>query len=149
MMRKIFLIHVKNPIDFLGRLITHIEGDAFMSMEGDLSRCSLEEFEGFGAEPIPPLKKITLAASGRHDFAVISINEANKKRLIESLLPRIGIRANVWHIEIARNGIKIFGSYDNFHPECVWLDQSLGEEMVKTMLNEKVILGFEAKEADV
>ena len=48
---------------------------------------------------------------------------------------------NVWHIEIVQNGIKIFGSYDNFDPECVWLDQSLEDELIKTMLNERIIHG--------
>jgi len=120
-----------------------------MSMEGDLSRCSFEEYEGYVTEPIPPLNKITMAASGRDDFAIILINEMNRTRIIESLLPRIGLRMHVWHIEIAQNGLKIFGAYDNFHPECVWLEQSFGEEFLKTMLNEKVIHGYELKEENV
>jgi hypothetical protein len=148
-MRKIFDLQVRKPIDFLCRIIAHIEGEALMSMEGDLSRCCFDEFEGYRSEPIPPFKKNTIWASGRHDFAVITINEANKDKVIKSLLPRIGLRMHVWHIEIAQNGIKLFGSYDNFDPECVWLDRSFGEEIVQAMLNERIILGYELKESNI
>jgi hypothetical protein len=53
------------PIEFLSRLIAHIEGDAIMSMEGDLSRCSFDKIEGYQTESSGPLKKITLWSTGR------------------------------------------------------------------------------------
>jgi hypothetical protein len=148
-MRNVFCIQVRKPIEFLSRLMTHIAGDIVMSMEGDLSRCSFDELEGCKTEPVQPLKKITLLATGRHDFIVVFLNETNRKKLIESILPRIGLRTHVWHIEIAQNGMKVFGSYDNFNPECVWLDKSLGNEIVQALLNEKIISNFELQELDI
>ncbi len=149
MMRKVFNVNVSKPIDFLNRLILHIEGDAVMSMEGDLGRCSFDQLEGYKPEPVPPLKKNTLWSTGRHDFAAIPLNETNRRIVIENILPRVGVRNHVDHIEIAQNGIKIFGSYDNFHPECVWLDSSIGEGILPAMLNERIILSYELKESNV
>jgi hypothetical protein len=128
----------------------HIDGDASMSMEGDLSRCSFDELNDIRNEPDGPLQKNTLwVSSGRHDFVVIPLNEANRKKVIRSILPRIGVRNYVWHFEIAKNDIKIFGSYDRFYPECVWLDRNIGEGILPAMQNERIVPGYELKEASV
>jgi hypothetical protein len=148
MTRKVLSIQVRMPIEFLSRLIAHIEGDAIMSMEGDLSRCSFDEIEGYQTEAVGPLKKITLWSTGRHDFAIMPISQTNRSKIIESILPRIGVKSHVWHIEIAQNGIKLFGAYDSFDPECVVLDHRMGEGILETMRNEGIIHSYKLIEAD-
>jgi hypothetical protein len=145
-MRKIFSVQVKMPIEFLRHLIAYIKGDAIMSMEGDLSRCSFDEIEGYQTEFVGPLKKITLWSTGRHDFGVLPLNDTNRGKVIESILPRIGVKSHVWHIEIAQNGVKIFGAYDYF--ESVILDHRIGEGILQTMQNEGIVIGYKLIEAD-
>lgn len=141
-------MQVRKPIEFLSGIIMHIVGEAVMSMEGDLSRCSFEDLEGYGTEPVPPLKIYRLMASGGYDYAIFTISDRNKNKLIKSVFPRIGLRTHVWHIEIAQNGILIFGSYNNFHPKCAWLDKSIGDGILQAMVNEKIVLSYKLVEVD-
>ncbi len=148
-MNKVYSINVRLPIDFLSKLIMNIDGDAIMSLEGDLSRCSFDDLEDCKTEPFPPLKKYISSSNKSYDYVAIPLNETNRRILIMSLLPRIGLRKHVAHIEIAQNDTKLFGSYDCFHPDCVWLDKDIGERLLQSMLNEKNILNYKLIESDI
>ncbi len=94
--RQGFRVHVRKPIEFLTALLEHIQEDALMSMEGDLSRCSFEEFEGIRAEPIGQRKKYpTLDDSERSNYIVFSLSEANRSRLVHDVLHRTGLKKRI------------------------------------------------------
>ena len=142
--RAIFDIEVKTVPEFLSRLVAHMKGDALMSMEGDLSRCVFDNVEGYTTESVLPLEA---HGSWGADSVVIPLNETTRRRVLEALPSWIAHPGGVCHIEIAQDGITLFGSYDGL--ESAWLDAGVGKGILPAMLDEGIVLKYKLDEARV
>ena len=123
---------VRRPIEFLTEILPVFGDTAVMSLEGDLSQCRLDAFEG-------------RLASASPDIAEFPLTAANRERLVDSELSRIGLRKRIAHVRIREAGAIRFASYDWFHPECVGCDASIP----LALLDRLVAAGHLAKFADV
>jgi len=66
------------------------------------------------------LKKNTLLALGsEHDFVILPLEPNTVEVIAREILPRVGLRHRVWHIQIEKHGELQFASYDNFQDAVV------------------------------
>jgi len=102
-------------------LLTHmmrlLVGDAQISFEGDLSRCSFPASVAQIPEASSPLPRAT--ASPELDYAILELEQHTIRPILDTVLPDNRFMEDIIHIQIAQHGELQFGSYDNFHRECI------------------------------
>ena len=59
--------------------------------------------------------------------------------IIRQIFPRVGLYRKVWHILIEKDDALVFAAYDRFHPDCVWVSRSVGEDLLKQLVEDQVI----------
>jgi hypothetical protein len=133
-------IPVRDPIPFLSAVIEALHGDAYVSLEGDLSRLDLSDIENIRTEPTDALPRQTL--DPKLGFVIIPLEADTKDAIIQNILPRIGIRTRVVHVQITKRGKQVFAAYDNFDPDCVWLRPIVSGELIDQLVREKVIRSY-------
>jgi hypothetical protein len=94
-----------------------LAGDAHVSFEGDLSRCVFPPALGPSGNETRALRRQTLTP--RADFVVRPLEEDTIRPTLDVVLPDRRFMNDIVHIQIEKNGRLEFGSYDNFHPECI------------------------------
>jgi hypothetical protein len=94
-----------------------LAGDAHISFEGDLSRCVFPAALNPSGEETVALRRHT--ASPRQDFVVLNLSPESVRPILDVVLPDRRYLADVIHIQIERGGELQFGSYDQFHAECI------------------------------
>ncbi len=92
-------------------------GDAHLSLEGDLSKCNLSHLEGVSGEETSALRRHT--AYPKQDFVVIPLSEATMELILAAVLPDNRYMKDIIYIQIESQGSLVFGTYDNFHRECI------------------------------
>lgn len=102
-------------------LLTHmmrlLAGDAQISFEGDLSRCVFPASVRAIPEAASPLRRQT--AYPELDFVILALEPESVRPILETVLPENRYKDDVIHIQIAQHGLLQFGSYDQFHEECI------------------------------
>lgn len=98
-------------------MMRHLAGDAHISFEGDLSRCSFSASLNPSGEETPALRRNT--AIPKQDFAVLPLTPESVRPILDVVLPNNQYLEDIIHIQIEKAGRLQFGSYDNFHPECI------------------------------
>src|SRR5688572_16959263 len=102
-------------------LLTHMmrffAGDAQISFEGDLSRCSFPLAVPRIPENTPPLQRHTV--SPRQDFAILRLEADTVQPILAIVLPENRFMVDIIHIQIAQHGQQQFGSYDQFDDQCI------------------------------
>lgn len=134
-------LDVKKKIDLLGILLDEFCGDAFISFEGDLSQADLRDISVVSQEPTSTLKRNT--RSPQQDFLIIPITEHTKAIIKRHILPRIGLRYRVEHIQIEKNGVLVFGSYDNFFEGLVWVELGADEAFFDSLVEKGILHRYE------
>jgi hypothetical protein len=94
-----------------------LAGNAHVSFEGDLSRCSFPADLGPDSKETPTLRRQTLVPE--LDFVVLPLEPVNVQPILDVVLPDRRFMSDINHIQIEKNGSLEFGAYDNFHPECI------------------------------
>jgi hypothetical protein len=92
-------------------------GNAYISFEGDLSSCTLDQIRGASALESEKLKRNTV--SPVQDFVIVPLEADTIAPILANVLPSGRIVHQIEHIQILKDGDRQFGAYDNFHPECV------------------------------
>lgn len=114
-MAHVYRFAVRRPLKVLSRIISVLGEEAELCIQGDVSLLKKESLQG--------------ARSESYRGFVVPLTLPNRKKLIESEFPRIGIRSRIHHIEIFEEGVLKFYSYDNFHFDCTGADQTLPQDL--------------------
>jgi hypothetical protein len=145
---KTFLLNVKKPIELVSAILDKFVGDSYMSLEGDLSSVNISELEVLPEGEINTLKRQdTYAWPKIPDLVVFRLTQNNVDKL-KSFLPRIGIKSRVLHIQVVHDGQLVFGSYDQFGREQTWVSIAVGEDFVRTLMQNGIIGIFEINKYD-
>ena len=125
---------VQNKIRFLLFLMNELAGAAHISFEGVLPRAILE-FPGASTIETEILKRGTLRPL--QNFAILPLEPSVISDIVSALggtLPR-----SVLHVQIEKAGKLAFAAYDNFHPECIFLGDSISAEFIERLISNKSI----------
>ena len=138
----VYRLNVRYKVPLTQALITHFTGGAYLSLEGDLSRCNedIQCILGAEQEPRPPLTRHTLSPTLR--FVILPLEASTTDAIITRILPRIGMAHNIVHTQIAREGLLVFGAYDNFHPKSTWVSAQIPRSMLEELQDRGVLKGF-------
>ena len=131
--------NVRDKPAFLHRLMIELAGNAFMSLEGDLSHCQLSDGIVVTREETAILKRNTRAPI--QDFVVL--------RLVPEAIPAIfkqvmaaGLNRGIIHVQIERDGVLELAAYDNFDSECVITGPDVSPALLDELKNTKVLREF-------
>src|SRR5262245_19152181 len=94
-----------------------LKGDAHISLEGNLSRCVFPSALNPSFEETDALRRQTIYP--KQDFVVLPLPPESIRPILDVILPENRYLKDVYHIQIERCGKLQFGSYDQFHAECI------------------------------
>jgi hypothetical protein len=124
-------------------MLRALVGDAaYISFEGDLSRCT-ELFSLFGATPqeSDTLKRNTIYPL--QDFVIVPLESSSIHSILEIVLPESRIVHDIIHVQIEKHGRLAFGAYDNFHKDCIVAWSELPLDLLSDLLASGVLRTFE------
>ncbi len=98
-------------------MMRELARDARISFEGDLSRCVFPPTLNPSGDETPSLRRHTL--SPQQGFVVVDLLPESIRPILDVILPDNRYLDDILHIQIERSGELQFGSYDQFHPECI------------------------------
>ena len=102
-------------------LLTHmmrfLAGEARISFEGDLSHCKFPTTIPSANEEASILTRQT--ATPRQDFIILPLEHDTISPILDAVLPDNRFMEDIIHIQIEKRGELQFGSYDNFHHQCI------------------------------
>jgi hypothetical protein len=102
-------------------LLTHmmrfLAGDARISFEGDLAHCEFPAAIPRSTEEGSILTRQTI--SPRQDFIILFLEHDTIRPILDVVLPNNRYKDDIIHIQIEKHRKLQFGSYDQFHHECI------------------------------
>lgn len=122
-------------------VMSALAGGAHISFEGDLSGCRrLFELDGASAAETPVLKRNTLWPV--QDFVVVPLEPENVVPILQEIVGRRLVHEIV-HIQIEKQGVLQFGSYDHFHADgcVVWL--GVAEPSLQELKSKGILRSYE------
>jgi hypothetical protein len=137
----------RDPLRLLSSIMQHFAADAtYISFEGGLSDSMLLSLEGIHGEETPQLRRAT--AAPRLDFLVAPLSERNLRLITqaaetEELLAEEG---GLIHVQIATADRLVFGAYDQFHPNCTFVD-GVTEGWLRSLQAAAILGGFTERDA--
>src|SRR5688572_24912182 len=114
-----------------------LAGNASISFEGDLSRCAFPPGLTQTHDETEALLRNTTIP--RQDFIVIPLEPQTVQPILDVVLPEGRFMKDIIHIQIEKNGRLEFGSYDNFHRECIVAFHSVSTELLGRLQQSGVI----------
>jgi hypothetical protein len=139
-----FLFDVRSSIGLIGAIIETLWGNAYLSSEGDLSRFDPRSIKGAPGEETAVLRRNTLDPGV--DFVVLPLEADTKDLISKRLLPRLGMRKRVIHVQVEKEERLESGAYDTFHPECTWIGSCVGEALLQSLAQQGFIRSFKPLE---
>lgn len=122
----------------LHAMMRALAGKAYISFEGDLSGCmGLFDLPGADRAETPVLKRIT--SYPVLDFVVLPLEPETMTPIWRAFDPIRRVVRDVIHIQIEREGVIQFGSYDNFHSDCVIAYSGVPEELLKQLKAKSIL----------
>jgi hypothetical protein len=118
---------VRDKGKLLLTLMKELEGDAHISIEGDLRVIRLS------TEPTAVLKPITFGT----DFVVLPLARSASEKIYAALGETVPKK--VLHVQIEKNGVIQFGAYDYFHPECISFGNAIPEAVIASLVSNGII----------
>lgn len=132
-----YWIVARDKAGLLIAMMRKLAGNAHISFEGDLSRCT------FPAELRPSTKETDILARNtlepRQDFLVVSLEHETIQPVLDVILPNNRYLRDIIHIQIEKDGVLQFGSYDNFHKECIVAYSAVPTALLDQMTESGVI----------
>lgn len=121
-------------------------GNAHISIEGAYAPyCRLTQLPEASPFETRLLKRNTIQPV--LDFIVLPL----RPDMIDPILfeaARAGLRRNIIHVQIERDGGLVFGAFDNFHADCVSVSSALSTEMLDRLISEGVLRSYLRAEKD-
>ena len=114
-----------------------LAGNASISFEGDLSRCAFPRDLAQAHDETEALVRNT--AIPRQDFIVIPLEPQTVQPILDVVLPEGRFMKDIIHIQIEKNGRLEFGSYDNFHRDCIVAFHGVSTELLEQLQQSGVI----------
>jgi hypothetical protein len=121
----------------LRAMMRELVGGARISFEGDLARCEFGEQLGPSTEETPALLRHT--SYPRQDFVVLPLEPQTVQPILDIVLPDRRYMTDIIHIQIEKTGRLEFGSYDNFHPDCIVCFHGVSPELLNRLQANGVI----------
>jgi len=115
-------------------LMKELEGNAHVSIEGDLRALRLATYPGASTDPTDVLKPITFGT----DFVVLPLEHSTSETIYAALGGRVPKK--ILHVQIEKNGVIQFGAYDYFHPECIAFGSAVPQTVVESLVSNRVIV---------
>ena len=143
-MHAVFDLRVREPVTFVQTTLRHSRKDCLLSLEGDLSRFDAHLVSGASSEPSELLARNTIAPV--LDFVILPITAATLDTVCQQVLPQVGLKHRVVHVQVASEGCLVFGAYDHFHRESVWIAVGIGEACITTLLDNGVVGWYQRRE---
>ena len=138
--------HHIDAIDKPGLLIRFMrafQGDtSYIALEGHLSSYDLTALEYASLHETASLKRQTI--SPILDFVVAPLTSQNIEVISKAVQRKDGIskHSGLIHVQISKDDKLVFGGYDNFDRDCVFVD-GLSEELLTALKQKNMIRGFE------
>ena len=139
-----FQVRVRKPVDFVCAALTHFQPHCFLSLEGDLSHYDLTRIPDASGEPTEVLRRNTIAP--KQDFIILPVTPTTFETISRQVLPQVGLKHRILHVQIASDDRLVLGAYDAFHRECCWVDQCVGEDTVLAWKDSGIIGWYEPHE---
>lgn len=135
-------LEVRRPVPFMCALIDAFCGDAHLSLEGDLSKLRW-------SQPVEPNLCISAVlrrqtAEPKQDYVVLPLEPETVAEIKRDVLPVVGVRRRVPHVQIEKHGKLVFGAYDGFYPGLVWVSQQVGAGLLERLRKEGCLKSYEA-----
>jgi hypothetical protein len=125
-------------------LLTHmmrlLAGDAQISFEGNLSRCSFPDSVPRLPEESSVLRRQTIWPV--QDFAVLKLEHETIYPILDTVLPDNRFMEDIIHIQIAQHGKLQFGSYDQFDQRCIVCFLGVPTKILDDLRQRRVILSW-------
>jgi hypothetical protein len=139
-----YRLEVKKPLDLLRLLVEEFSSpDVLLNLSGDVSQFDRHLFgDDVEVKDWPQ--------SGRDRHITIPLSAKNVSAVIESVLPRIGVRSRIYQITIERGGETLFSAFDNFSGK-VWglssekgagISSSVSQELLERLAQLGVIRSY-------
>jgi hypothetical protein len=132
-----YWIVARDKPGLLRAIMQALAGDAHISFEGDLSRCSFDEELRPSPHETPALGRHT--AYPVQDFVVLPLEAMTVQPILKVVLPDRRFMDDILHIQVERKGRLEFGSYDQFHPECIVCFNGVSTELLSRLEKSGVI----------
>ena len=147
-MIEIYDLEVRRPITVLDAVIDLFCGNARMSLDGDLSKCNARNIPIVAYAPIGKLEgqgiDRTVATEGR--FIVFPLEESTIDLIKRQVLPKVGLRKRINHIQIEKDGKLVFGAFDIFYPGLVRISGEVSLDFLEALIESKGIWKYKAVE---
>jgi hypothetical protein len=104
-------VSIENGQQFMTWAVDFFAGSAHISFEGIFALDSFATTWGATTESNDILKRNTLAP--KTNFLVLPLEQETKEVITRTVLPQIGLRRNVHHIQIEKDGQLVLGVYDS------------------------------------
>jgi hypothetical protein len=125
----------------LHRLMIQLAGNAYMSLEGDLSSCRFTDDVVASYAETAVLKRNTLAPE--QGFVVLRLTPETIDPIFRQVMTA-GLKQAIIHVQIEREGMLELGAYDNFHRESVVTGPGISVALLDELKDTKVLRGFKA-----
>ena len=131
---------VKKPIELLAILIENFCGNANLALEGELSHQDFSQIPGTSKIPTNILVRNTIWPE--QDFIIMPIEVGTKDLIKGKILSQVGLRTNVLHILLEKEGVLVFAAYDTFDPDSVWLSNKADKKLLEELREARIIGGY-------
>jgi hypothetical protein len=133
-----YTINIKRAGPFLEWAVSALSGDANISFEGSFPIQLFDHIPGARTSPDEVLKRQTFYPET--DFLILPLRNETKEIILKSVLPRIGLRQNVYHIQVEQHGRLVLEIIDNLQ-HC-WLGANIQQHELVTLKDNSVIRSF-------
>ena len=139
-----YWIEPRDPSRLFAAVLREFEGPgAMFSFEGNLTQYPLWALEDASDQPTDVLGRQTITPV--LGFVIAPLTTRNVHLAIRSTSgpSSLGAESPIIHGQVAVGSQLVFGAYDNFHPDCTFIDR-VSDAVLLRMQHEGLILRFEA-----
>jgi hypothetical protein len=136
-----YYLKVRRPVPFMVSLVEAFCGDAHMSLEGDLSNLRWS-----GRRQVDPRIGVLLRRNTlwpKQDYVILPLEEDTLVEIKERVLPVVGLAKKVLHVQIEQHRESVFGAYDEFDDDCVWVASRVGPEFLDRLKQDGCLRSYE------
>lgn len=141
-----YWIKPRDETALLRAMMQALAGDAHISFEGNLSRCTFADSLEPSGDETEALRRQTFRPE--LDFVVLPLRPEGVEPILAVVLPERRFQDDIIHIQIERRGELQFGSYDNFHPDCVVCCEGVETSLLDRLKSSGVIQSWEVAPDD-
>jgi hypothetical protein len=136
----IYRLKVKYKVPLLSALVEAFCGDAHLSLEGDLAEL---RWDG-PTQPEPAIASVLRRNTVEpvQDFVVLPLERDSIDRIVHRVLPHVGLKRRVHHVQIEKERRLVFGAYDWFDEGCAWVSQRVGTQLLDALVREGVLKSY-------